>query len=102
MGRLVFETLRGVRGHLQTEAAAVLRLQLELLGSARLPAELVQQALSTALLAAARHLHRDNSAPVWTELWVRHCQHNACPTLSLSGHRIVYSTLRTGPMEWLG
>ncbi|KAF0294971.1 Small subunit processome component 20 [Amphibalanus amphitrite] len=69
VGRLVFETLRGVRGHLHTEAAAVLRVQLELLGSERLPAELVQQALNVALLAAARHVTRENAAPIWTELW---------------------------------
>ena len=71
MGRLVFETLRGVRGHLQTEAGALLRIQLELLGGDRLPAELVQQALTAALLAAARHLRQENAAPLWTELWVR-------------------------------
>ena len=71
VGRLVFETVRGVRGHLQTEAGAVLRTQLELLGADRLPAELVRQALTAALLAAARHLRQENAATLWTELWVR-------------------------------
>ena len=71
VGRLVFETVRGVRGRLQVEAAAVLRVQFELLGAPKLPAELVQQALTAALLAAAAHVTREHAEPMWTELWVR-------------------------------